>query len=287
MLVCLGLWLACSSCQGALASGAERGTGNRGNAEPTMDDYYTLAAPKGARPKGVSAGRGRAPASSLDDITNGLTSESTEYALKKLTVLDRGGVPSEPPANDPADTPRPSDRLMVYKGRVDLDVARAADAIAKFVARAAELGGHLSVQTDTEVTVRVPAQHFDKLFAELRGYGRVLFESRQASDVTEQFTDLGIRLDNARKGRDRLLALLEKAEKVEDILKIEEQLRRLSEEVERLEGQKRLLADQIALATLTAQFHVIAPQAAGDRQREPSRFQWVNEVGAESLRRAF
>ena len=168
-----------------------------------------------------------------------------------------------------------------------VEVARVEEAKAEFIAKVVQWGGYLSQQRGNEVTLRLPAAQFDTAFAALRGMGRVLSETREATDVTEQYVDLGIRLENAQRSRARLLELLAKADKVEDILKIEEQLRRLSEEIERLEGQKRLLADQIAMATLIAHFHVLGPQAPGDRQREPSRFDWVNAVGAESLRRFF
>jgi hypothetical protein len=116
----------------------------------------------------------------------------------------------------------------------------------------------------------------------------VLGESRQANDVTEEFVDLGIRIDTARKARDRLLDVLAKAEKVEDILKIEAELRRLTEEIERMEGRKKFLADQVAMATLSATFVATAPPPP-PRPRPPqrSRFHWINEIGADSMLEGF
>jgi hypothetical protein len=130
--------------------------------------------------------------------------------------------------------------------------------------------------------VRVPAKHFDDALAAARALGRVLGESRQANDVTEEFVDLGIRIDTARKARDRLLEVLQKAEKVEDILKVEAELRRLTEEIERMEGRRKLLADQVALATLQLQLFAIAPPPpAPKRPRQASQFPWINRVGAD------
>jgi hypothetical protein len=46
-------------------------------------------------------------------------------------------------------------------------------------------------------------------------------------DVTEEYRDLEIRLDSAEKTRQRYLELLNKAERVKEILKIEKELERL------------------------------------------------------------
>ena len=107
--------------------------------------------------------------------------------------------------------------------------------------------------------------------------------SRQAEDVTEEFVYLGIRIDNARKSRDRLLAVLQKADKVEDILKVEAELRRLTEEIERMEGRTKFLADQVALSTLSATFQAMADAPVKKGARQPSRFPWINRIGAERV----
>jgi hypothetical protein len=185
-----------------------------------------------------------------------------------------------------AAAPAKADQMMIYQGRVDLEVARVEDAIAHYLQKVSGWGGHLSTRVNAAITVRLPAARFQDAMAELRGSGRVLNESMQASDVTREHLDLGIRLENAQKSRDRLLALLQKAEKVEDMLKIEEQLRRLTEEIERMTGQLRFMNDQVAMSTITAAFQAVAQQPE-DRRRTPNMFSWINQIGVEPLRRGF
>jgi hypothetical protein len=211
------------------------------------------------------------PDTRLDDVTSGITSNTRADARP----------PKEPPPPAAA-----TDRMLVQRGELVVEVARPEESIARCLARVTELGGYLAQQVDGMVQVRVPAPKFDALFAELRGFGRVLSQSRSAQDVTEEYVDLGIRLDNARKSRERLLALLQKADRVEDILKIEEQLRRLTEEIERMEGRAKFLADQVAMASLSAKF-VAAREAQSERQPTASRFEWINAVGAERVREDF
>ena len=181
----------------------------------------------------------------------------------------------------------PAERMLVYRGSVALEVARVGEAATKFLQQVKEWQGYLTTQQGNVFTVRLPASRFEEAFAAVRTWGRVLAEERNASDVTEEFLDLGIRLDNARRSRDRLLALLEKADKVEDILRIEEQLRRLTEEIERMEGRRKFLADQVAMATLSVEFHAITESGPQRRRRTMSRFDWVNQVGVENVLRNF
>ncbi|HEU4418610.1 MAG TPA: DUF4349 domain-containing protein [Planctomycetota bacterium] len=238
---------------------------------------------------------------SLDDVTNGLPNNASrgldagstgaaEIAslpvLETLTPHERGfGFTSFGDANDDGipDQAVPKERLLVHRGELRVEVARPEEAMTSFRNQVVAWGGHLQSQTDHTLVVRVPAPHFEEAFAWVKQTGRVLSESRQAADVTEEFVDLGIRLDNARKARDRLLEILQKADKVEDILKVEAELRRLTEEIERMEGRKKFLADQVALSTLSATFQALADAPIKRGARQASRFPWINRIGAERV----
>jgi len=248
--------------------------------------YYATASP--AAERGLM----------LDDVTNGLQPNASTPADSPLAAafFNDGGegdirlrteshfgrdAETQEPASSPAE------RLLIYKGQIALEVARPAESMAAFLAQVKAWGGYMQSQVGTQVIVRLPAKLFEDAFEHLRGTGRVLSESRRAQDVTEEYLDLEIRLDNARTSRGRLLEILKKAEKVEDILKIEEQLRRLTDEIERMEGRRRFLADQVALATLQVDFHAVAEPRPGNGRRRPNRFHWINLVGAERVMEDF
>ncbi len=176
-----------------------------------------------------------------------------------------------------------AERLLIYRGELRVEVARPDDAAREWLAKVKEWGGYLHSQVGTTLTVRVPAARFEEAFAAARGLGRVLAEGRQANDVTEEFVDLGLRIDTAKKARERLLEVLQKAEKIEDILKVEAELRRLTDEIERMEGRRKFLADQVAMATLQATFQPTTAPPPVKKSRQRSRFPWVNRVGAETM----
>lgn len=172
---------------------------------------------------------------------------------------------------------------MAYRGEMTVAVPRPDDAVTRFEAQVKQWGGYVVRRQDAAVTCRIPAAGFEAALQALRAYGRVLAERLEAQDVTEEHRDLGIRLDNARRARDRLLVLLEKATVVDDLLKIEKELRRLTEEIETMEAQLQALEDRVAMATLVASFRAAPASASSAR----SRFAWINDVGVEQVLHGF
>lgn len=208
------------------------------------------------------------------------------FRADKGRVASLDDVTAEPPATSNA--PARTERMLVQRGEIAVEVARPEESARAFLAQIGEWNGYLQNQNGTRFVVRLPAKRFEEAFAAARGLGRVLRESRAADDVTEEFVDLGIRLDTARKSRERLLEVLAKAEKVEDILKVEAELRRLTEEIERMEGRRKFLADQVALATLAVEFTATsAPPPPPKKRPQRSRFDWIQRVGAESMMGGF
>jgi hypothetical protein len=260
---------------------------------------------EGFDPDAREVSRNKGKTVTLDDVTNGVQNNSSRGLQEDLGAggWDDKIVTGAPPgqgfttysgtrfadANDDGipDQLVTAERMLVHRGDLRVEVARPEEAMASFRDQVVAWGGHLQSQADQTLVVRVPVQHFDAAFAWVKHAGRVLSESRRADDVTEEFVDLGIRLDTARKARDRLLEVLQKADKVEDILKIEAELRRLTEEIERMEGRKKFLADQVALATLSATFQATADVPVKRGARQASRFPWINRIGAERVAEDF
>jgi hypothetical protein len=86
------------------------------------------------------------------------------------------------------------------------------------------------------LTIRVPAVQFDRLIERLeRGTGEVVFKDINARDVTEEYIDLETRLASKHKFIDRYTELLKKAASVKDMLEIEENIRKIEEEIESTE----------------------------------------------------
>ncbi len=238
---------------------------------------------------------GAASASAENPMAGAFYNDGSDSDIRARTenyfTSDKGGVASLDDVTDgrPAtpNAPARAERMLVQRGEVAVEVARPEESARAFLAQIGEWNGYLQNQSGTRFVVRLPAKRFEEAFAAARGLGRVLRESRAADDVTEEFVDLGIRLDTARKSRERLLEVLAKAEKVEDILRVEAELRRLTEEIERMEGRRKFLADQVALATLAVEFVATSAPPPPKKRPQRSRFDWIQRVGAESMMGGF
>jgi len=102
------------------------------------------------------------------------------------------------------------------------------------------------------ISIRVPDGKFEQALAELRDLSvRVESESTDSQDVTEEYVDLQSRLKNAQATENQYLALLQKAENVEDILRIYERLSQVRSEIEQLKGRIQYLENTSSMSLIS------------------------------------
>ncbi len=102
-----------------------------------------------------------------------------------------------------------------------------------------------------DLKLRIPADNFEKLIKAIEnGKDEIISKSIHSRDVTEEFVDIEARLNNKRDFLKRYKDLLLKASSVKDILDVEENIRKLQEEIESKEGRLKYLKDQVDYSTL-------------------------------------
>ena len=195
---------------------------------------------------------------------------------------------SESPQNDNAtQNVTPSKRLIVYSAMFKVETANVDEAVIRFKKIVEDVGGYLEQRKNAQLVSRIPAARFDEVVDVLPELGTIRSQSIENEDVTDQYRDLGLRIETAQWSRKRILALLERAEEIEDVLKLEEELRNLTEQIEGLMGKSAQLKDKIAYSTVEVAFVDGAtgykvPSAGGS-----SLFPWINAVGADQVAIAF
>ncbi len=156
----------------------------------------------------------------------------------------------------------PVERKLIRHANATIEVDSVDAAIERLVALASELGGYVSSQNRSlmyderlrgSVTLRVPGARVDETLGTVRSLGRIRDERVWVDDVTEEYYDLSIRLDNARDERGKLQEILERARTVEDLLKVQRELSRVTGEIERMTGRMRRLTNQIEFSTITVE----------------------------------
>jgi len=170
--------------------------------------------------------------------------------------------------------------MLIYTARITLAVYQVEQGLAAVEKLAKDMGGYLSLKRDREITIRVPRNRFEPTLAAVDKIGDVLHRDIQAQDVTDEFVDTEIRIKNARAMQVRLKALLEKAP-VKEALEIEKEMRRVTDEIELLEGKLKLLKDKIAYSTITVTFEARGSTIQATRIKLP--FPWLTRLGLPTL----
>jgi hypothetical protein len=111
-----------------------------------------------------------------------------------------------------------------------------------------------------EVTLRVPVSHFEDLVNKVRGLdAKVRTSSTTGKDVTAAYSDLESQLKSLSATRDRFYLILSKTKTISEILTVQQRIDNVSAQIDRIQGQRKLLADQSDLSTLT-----VSVSEAGD-----------------------
>ena len=142
------------------------------------------------------------------------------------------------------------ERMIVRNGDMELVVEDITQTVEDITQMSLAFGGYVVssyVRGEEEemrgwITFRVTDDKFDTALEQLRDMAvKVESENTYSQDVTEEYIDLQARLANAEATEQQYLALLDKAEEVDDILNIYNYLNRIRTEIEQLKGQIQYL----------------------------------------------
>lgn len=110
---------------------------------------------------------------------------------------------------------------------------------------------NLSYRLENTLAIRVAPENFEGLLRSVETLAlNIHNKTVSAKDVTREFIDMETRLQSKRAVIERYQSLLKQAKNVEEILKVESQLRQVIEEVESVEGQLKYLKDQTGQSTV-------------------------------------
>lgn len=216
-----------------LATGA--GCAGRGGDDEAHGGAADLAVPDESSPEAATAG---------DEGAAGAAGADAEVAAE-----DAGG----PTAVELVAT----ERDVVRTGSMRVTVEDVGVAAGEVRALAVGSGGFVADeelhvdQATAIVTVRVPTDDFDDVRDGVAELGEVTRQDAEARDVTAEVVDLESRIASQRASVERVRALLAQAADVPQLALVEGELANRETELEALLGQQRVLADQVALATLT------------------------------------
>ena len=107
------------------------------------------------------------------------------------------------------------------------------------------------------MTVRIPAANLDAFVTHVNENFNVTNTSESVENITLQYADTASRVEALEVEQDRLMELLEKAESLEDILKIEQRLSEVRYELTSYASRLRVMDNQITYATVHLNVHEV------------------------------
>jgi hypothetical protein len=152
-------------------------------------------------------------------------------------------------------------RKLIRTGQLTIEVGDYGEAAEKVAAVARSRGGYVAGTQSARgehdrrqgtLTVRIPSDRFEEAFAALKPLGKLMGEEVSVEDVTRAYTDLETRLRVKRDTEARLRDILRtRTAKLSDVLEAERELARVTEEIERMEGERRFYDQQVAMSTIS------------------------------------
>lgn len=132
-------------------------------------------------------------------------------------------------------------------------------------------GGKIGYDTlkSAEYVFRIPKTKYMQAFTDLKKFGTVVFEQSNGEDVSDQYFDTESRIKSLRIRQERLEALLEKADKMSDILSIEKDLQDTIYSIESYTGKLKKWDSLVEYSTLTVnvnEVEEIKPQEKTDNR---------------------
>jgi hypothetical protein len=167
--------------------------------------------------------------------------------------------------------------LLIHVDDVDKALARVQEVVAAHDGELVKVERHRYEDDDScVVVVRVPAARFDAAIASTRKIGDVVELVVEAEDVTEEYIDLQMRLDNQIKARDRFIQILNtRTGKLEDVVALQREINDTTEEIERLTGKILYLRNRAAMSSIYITLRKPAEETPAAKEEKPSAIDLV------------
>lgn len=187
-------------------------------------------------------------------------SYESNMAMKGLPAVGGGmggGVDyygEAPPA------PEVKDRMVVKNSYLSLQVKKVNESIKQINDYTTSIGGYM-VDSDLSspeeapsghITIRIPQEKMDEALSHFRSLAvKVVSEQLEGYDVTDEYVDIEAKLTTLLANQKRFKEIMEKAEKVEEILKVQQQIFDLQDQIDRLHGRQNYMKQTAKMAKVT------------------------------------
>lgn len=190
---------------------------------------------------------------------------SSDFAAKNEAIQEESlamdvAPPSPMKANQDYAPKTNTPRKVIKTASFRFEVKDMHESSSKIESLVRDFGGDITAMNQSttnyhinnEITIRVPDESFEKLLHAISPESiNTNHKKIYSEDLTEEYVDIGARLKNKREVHGKYVQLLRnKAKTVEEVLKAEEAIRQIQEEIEAREGRMRYINNKTAFSTI-------------------------------------
>jgi len=158
----------------------------------------------------------------------------------------------------PMPAPIPSKRIVTKRANISVDVDSIDEAKNGLISIVEKSSGLIvnahAYEKSYNASIKVPSKDLINVLDDIANLGDKTAQSISQNDVTNQFVDNEARLKNLLLFRAKMKALLERTSNIEEIVKIEKELRRVQIEIDSIQGRQNYLKDAVALTPIEVNF---------------------------------
>lgn len=186
---------------------------------------------------------------------------SMDMAVTDEAVSEIKGEESQSQSSKEGTTTNSETRMIAYEAQLSITVKGLDQKVSIFQKEIENLEGYLvesslyeigNGKKSARIVARVPQEKFEGFLTFVEAQSEKVNEQNvHGQDVTEEYVDLEARLKAKKIVEERLLTFMQNAERTEDLLKISNDLGRVQEEIEQVEGRMKFLRNRTAFSSVT------------------------------------
>lgn len=187
-------------------------------------------------------------------LTTSRTEMASGIAMKSLSSFSDNNIYEAPP------TTAVADRMVITENTLSMQVNNVASVLGEIRDAAQNLGGYM-VESNLDrpaeaasgnITVRVPQTKMNEALSLFKGMAvKVVSENLRGTDVTDQYVDNEARLRILQNNKARFEEIMAKAVNVDEILRVQEQIFNIQNQIDGIKGQQEYLSKNAQMTRIT------------------------------------
>ena len=128
-------------------------------------------------------------------------------------------------------------------------------------------GNRQQATKETYMTIRIPSEHYEEFLTDLEGTGGKITQiSKSVENITKSYNDQSVLIESLEKQEKRLLAMMDKAETIEDMIAVEARLTEVQTQLNQARTQLSYMDSQVSYSTVYLNIDEVADYSRHEEQ---------------------